>query len=279
MHLKTRNVNTGFRELVEMFNGRSQDGPKSEHATFSGRPNGGRVIDQPVLITFSHPRERVLFNSAVNHNPFFLLYQALWCLAGRNDVKSLVYYDERVLVRSDDSQTLNGAYGYRWRQARYYPPTEHAIADNNFVLVERTQEQPDGRHVKAEAVQALHAAEMSTQKETARRARLILNGIYEQHAQSWLSQHPREKLPWIDVEMTTWLELARRETRMGSPPQWLDYREATRLYVANLIRHRATHAEIRTVLRQLHAAEVQWIQQFGGPYNPPLIPVQLIDDE
>src|SRR5262249_11634251 len=76
------------------------------------------VIDEPVTITYTHPRERVLFNTVRDANPFFHLYEALWMLAGRNDVAPLSYYNSRMKEFSDDGKTLNGAYGYRWRNAR-----------------------------------------------------------------------------------------------------------------------------------------------------------------
>jgi hypothetical protein len=36
-------------------------------------------------------------------------------LAGRNDVKPLLFYNPRMADYSDDGETLHGAYGYRWR--------------------------------------------------------------------------------------------------------------------------------------------------------------------
>jgi thymidylate synthase len=72
-------------------------------------------IEEPMTITYTHPKERVLFNSARDCNPFFHLYEALWMLAGRNDVAPLVYYASRMKEFSDDGKTFNGAYGYRWK--------------------------------------------------------------------------------------------------------------------------------------------------------------------
>ncbi len=120
MHLHTRNVNTAFRTLVEAF--KNERGTVNLDAVanvpFRRTPsrNGSViVIDEPVTITYSHPKERVLFNAARDANPFALLYEALWMLAGRNDVDSLAYYTKQFREYSDDGKTLNGAYGYRWR--------------------------------------------------------------------------------------------------------------------------------------------------------------------
>ena len=90
MHLKTRNVNTAFKTLVGIFHSRGLS--YDPQLQFSGRDSrNGRVIvlDEPVLMTYSHPCERVLFNQARDCNPFFHVYEALWMLAGRNDVASV----------------------------------------------------------------------------------------------------------------------------------------------------------------------------------------------
>ena len=119
MYLTTRNVNTAFREIVGLFN-REQN----RNSIIGHRPSrNGNVlmIDEPVTVTYTHPRERVLFNAARDANPFFHLYESLWMLAGRNDVAPLAYYASRMRGFSDDGGTLNGAYGYRWRHSYTRP--------------------------------------------------------------------------------------------------------------------------------------------------------------
>lgn len=123
MHLKCRNVNDAFRILVGEIRESSQhrSWPPPVEPPIVRRPSrNGPVlmIDEPVLITYTHPRERVLFNTARDANPFFHLYEALWMLAGRNDVAPLAYYNKRMAEFSDNGTTLNGAYGYRWRKAK-----------------------------------------------------------------------------------------------------------------------------------------------------------------
>jgi thymidylate synthase len=129
MHLHTRNVNTAFRQFVTLFH---QDGSVLREPFGGGEPRREKVpvvkrssrngnvmmIDQPVTITYTHPKERVLFNAARDASPFLHLYHALWQLAGRNDVASLTYYASKMKEFSDDGVILNGAYGYRWRKVR-----------------------------------------------------------------------------------------------------------------------------------------------------------------
>jgi thymidylate synthase len=70
----------------------------------------------PVMTIYSRPCERVLFWPDREANPFFHLMEALWMLAGRNDVQWLAQFNKRMVEYSDDGETLHGAYGYRWRQ-------------------------------------------------------------------------------------------------------------------------------------------------------------------
>lgn len=69
----------------------------------------------PVTTTYAMPQERVLFHPERDCNPFFHLYESLWMLAGRRDVKSVAHYVKRMAEYSDDGKTFHGAYGYRWR--------------------------------------------------------------------------------------------------------------------------------------------------------------------
>lgn len=113
MHLKFRNVNSAFRGLVQGIH-------TGEIPTVTMPSRVGEVlqVEEPVIVSYSHPRERVLFNPARDANCFFHLYESLWMLAGRNDVAPLNYYaSDYGKITSDDGVTANGAYGYRWRHA------------------------------------------------------------------------------------------------------------------------------------------------------------------
>ncbi len=128
MHLKFVNVNDAFYGLVDMFRSRGSNDDSlndmSRTPPFDRKPyknpngTGYRLqIMEPVTITYTKPQQRVLFNNARDANPFFHLYEALWMLAGRNDVAPLKYYCSNIDFCSDDGKTFNGAYGRRWRKA------------------------------------------------------------------------------------------------------------------------------------------------------------------
>lgn len=89
------------------------------HAKTITRPSrNGPVIESvdPVVTTYTHPRERVLFSSIRDCNPFFHLFESIWMLAGRNDLAYLVKYLPRMANYSDDGFTINSAYGNRWKE-------------------------------------------------------------------------------------------------------------------------------------------------------------------
>ena len=104
-----RNVNEAFRTVAD-------DMAVSPLIRFRESRNGPvRAYDCPVGWTYRYPRERVLFNAARNANPYFHMYEAMWMLAGRNDVKSVAHYCKQMQEYSDDGERINDAYGYRWR--------------------------------------------------------------------------------------------------------------------------------------------------------------------
>ena len=113
MHLVYTNVNDAFAGLVYSFH------RGSIPAAVSPSRNGEVIAaDDPMTITYRNPGQRVLMNAERDANPFFHLYEALWMLAGCNDVAALRYYNAQMAQYSDDGETFNGAYGYRWRHAR-----------------------------------------------------------------------------------------------------------------------------------------------------------------
>ncbi len=77
MHLYYRGVNQAFKELVRaIWLGSREDGPFQGqiHVRKDQSRNGPvLVIDEPVIITYEKPQERVLFNKERDANPFFHL--------------------------------------------------------------------------------------------------------------------------------------------------------------------------------------------------------------
>lgn len=74
------------------------------------------VMESPVTTVYRRPLERVIFYPGRDANPFFHLMEALWMLAGRNDVAWPYMFAKKMLEFSDDGETFHGAYGYRWRR-------------------------------------------------------------------------------------------------------------------------------------------------------------------
>lgn len=102
-----RNVNDAWAKAKRLLNAdgierASRNGPVREYPT-------------PVTTWYTHPTERVLFDTRRNCNPFFHLFEALWMLAGRNDVAWIERFNKRMRQFSDDGHTFRGAYGHRWR--------------------------------------------------------------------------------------------------------------------------------------------------------------------
>lgn len=94
-----------------------------------GSRNGPVIrFKTPVTSVYHRPIERVSFNPVRDANPFLHLMEALWMLAGRNDVEFAGYYAKQMLTYSDDGKTLNAAYGYRWRNHFGHDQIEDAIS-------------------------------------------------------------------------------------------------------------------------------------------------------
>jgi hypothetical protein len=85
------------------------------------------VAPGPVCTVYSRPWERVESWPVRDSNPFFHFFEALWMLAGRNDVEFPTRFNSKFAQFSDDGQIFNGAYGYRWRQKFGFDQLEDII--------------------------------------------------------------------------------------------------------------------------------------------------------
>lgn len=151
MEKRFRNVNDAFRSMVKKFHMASTYGETCISRSTS-RVGDVLYIQEPCTITYTHPRERVLFNQARDCNPFLHLYESLWMLAGRNDIAPLAYYAANYAkqVQDGDSPVANGAYGYRWRQGKaqqWADPLHHhtLVVDQLKIIVNHLKAKPDSR--------------------------------------------------------------------------------------------------------------------------------------
>lgn len=84
-------------------------------------------IMSPVSIQYDRPDERVLFSAERDANPFFHLFEALWMLAGRDDVAFFDEYNSQMRKYSDDGERFNAAYGQRLRSHFGYDQIDDVI--------------------------------------------------------------------------------------------------------------------------------------------------------
>jgi hypothetical protein len=94
------------------------------------RPSrNGRMLEfpLPVYTHYTRPQERVLFAPARDANPFLHFFEALWMLAGREDLKFLQTFTKNFDKYADDGERMQGSYGYRWIHQFGYNQIERVI--------------------------------------------------------------------------------------------------------------------------------------------------------
>lgn len=104
-----RNVNEALEQLVQR-----TDWPVWRDIS----PRGMRTLEHqgPFITEYTNPRERVLFSSARDANPFFHFFESLWILAGRKDLAYLRQFNSQIARYSDNDHDFYAAYGYRLRE-------------------------------------------------------------------------------------------------------------------------------------------------------------------
>lgn len=104
------------------------------------------VAPMPVSTAYDRPTERVMLHPKRDANPFFHLVEALWMIAGRNDLKALTPYVKNMSNFSDDGgKTQPGAYGFRWRN--HFSPDRDTTMDQLSWAVRRLKADPNDRRV------------------------------------------------------------------------------------------------------------------------------------
>lgn len=119
-----------------------------EHGRARGSRNGPVLVAPgPVVTEYERPRERVLFWRERDANPFFHLFEALWMLAGRDDVAFVRDFVKRMETFSDDGVHFHGAYGRRWRGFPWRDPSYAGpgYSDQLPHIAERLRSNPDDR--------------------------------------------------------------------------------------------------------------------------------------
>jgi len=131
------------------------------------------------------------------------------------------------------------------------------------------------------AVRRLQIAEHCSDREVSTRARQILDRYYAENAAAWANStlpSTYHRLPWMaelpaeyaDGLGQFYLQRARREVGMQGPPDWQDYRLATRMLVEDLYRERMPRERIVEILDQLVNVERDWVTHHGQRFDPPL---------
>lgn len=108
MMITVRNVNEALSVALVFFG--------QEYSFRRVAPRGISTLElnqMPFVTHYKRPLECVLFNPTRNANPFFHFFEALWVIAGRDDVRFMTHLLPRFKDYSDDGKTFHGAYGIR----------------------------------------------------------------------------------------------------------------------------------------------------------------------
>jgi len=130
--ITARNVNTAFADAwhylrVSGVKENSRNGPVL-------------VAPGPVVTTYLHPQQRVLFNPQRDANAVFHLMEALWMLAGESDVQWLKQFSSNIATYAEPDGHIHGAYGARWRN--WFVDGEY---DQLHVIIEMLRRDPTTR--------------------------------------------------------------------------------------------------------------------------------------
>ena len=101
-----RNVNAAFLGMLARV---VDDGARTDSR------NGPTLELAAQTIVIERPLERFLFAPGRNNNPFAAIAEAMWVIAGRNDLEYLQPYLRRAPNFSDDGRTWRAGYGPRLR--------------------------------------------------------------------------------------------------------------------------------------------------------------------
>ena len=132
--LTVRNVNSALPLGLVML--------RDEGKVIAPRGLATLELEGPVATTYQRPHEMVLFDPMRDANPMFHFFEALWILAGRQDVKFLAHFNARMADYSDDGKTFHAPYGYRMRNA---PDVLQGRRDQIESCIAKLKADPDSR--------------------------------------------------------------------------------------------------------------------------------------
>lgn len=136
MHvIRVRNVNDALPEAVDMVLNK----PKLFVQQDSRAGKVYRCLE-PVTTVYESPRERVMFHTQRDCNPFFHFMEGLWMLAGRKDVAWISQFNKSFVQFSDNGEDFHGAYGHRWR--RYWEAPNGGLIDQIETVILLLQKDP-----------------------------------------------------------------------------------------------------------------------------------------
>jgi thymidylate synthase len=139
MHvINARNVNDAYRKGMQLID--------RVGVPVETRNGPAITVETAVTTQYLYPQERVLWSPKRDANPFFHLFEALWILAGRDDLATLEYFLPNFRDYSDNGVTLWGAYGARLRR---YPLQGSTIVDQLNVVVQKLRANPYDRRIVA----------------------------------------------------------------------------------------------------------------------------------
>ena len=108
MHITSRNTNTLQNVVYDLI---------QKHGINDVSRNGNVLrFPEPVMITLTHPWERVNVCPIRDANPFFHIIESAAILAGVNDTPFLAHFASNMINFSDDGLTQNAFYGTRLLQ-------------------------------------------------------------------------------------------------------------------------------------------------------------------
>lgn len=125
-----RNVNEALDDVMEMITRASNSplGSKNSHWRKVSPRDMETIEWKGTYVTvYEKPDERVLFSTARDANPFFHFFEALWILAGREDVEFLAQFNSKMCDFSDDGVIFHAPYGHRLRAVQKFDQIDKAI--------------------------------------------------------------------------------------------------------------------------------------------------------